>query len=74
MGVLVTQVHLLNASKLYAQIWLGWCILCYVHLTTFFKYKCPKERKKIIIFFVVVFLGPNLWHMEVPRLGVPSEL
>ena len=28
-------------------------------------------------FFVLVlfvFLGPHLWHMEVPRLGVESEL
>ena len=25
-----------------------------------------------ILFFV--FLGPHLWHMEVPRLGIESEL
>ena len=25
-------------------------------------------------FFFLVFLGPRLWHMEVPRLGVKSEL
>ena len=25
-------------------------------------------------FFVVVFLGLHLWYMEVPRLGVQSEL
>ena len=24
--------------------------------------------------FVFVVLGPHLWHMEVPRLGVPLEL
>ena len=24
--------------------------------------------------FVFVFLGPQPWHMEVPRLGVESEL
>ena len=24
--------------------------------------------------FILVFLGPHLWHMEVPRLGVQSEL
>ena len=30
----------------------------------------------IYIFFFVflLFLGPLLWHMEVPRLGVQSEL
>ena len=27
-----------------------------------------------VFFVVVVFLGPNLRHMEVPRLGVKSEL
>ena len=27
-----------------------------------------------VFFFVFFFLGPNLWHMEVPRLGVKSEL
>ena len=25
-------------------------------------------------FFLFVFLGPHLWHIEVPRLGVKSEL
>ena len=25
-------------------------------------------------FFVFVFLGPHLWHMEAPRLGVELEL
>ena len=27
-----------------------------------------------IFFFVFAFLGPHLRHMEVPRLGVESEL
>ena len=34
--------------------------------------------KLIVCFFLFIylfcFLGPNLWHMEVPRLGVESEL
>ena len=25
-------------------------------------------------FFFFVFLGPHLWHMEIPRLGVKLEL
>ena len=29
-------------------------------------------ESQIILFFV--YLGPRLWHMEVPRLGVESEL
>ena len=27
----------------------------------------------IFFFCLFVFLGPHLWHMEVPRLGVKSE-
>ena len=27
-----------------------------------------------LVFLFFVFLGPHLWHMEVPRLGVQSEL
>ena len=29
------------------------------------------DKKIVCLFF---FLGPRLWHMEVPRLGVKSEL
>ena len=25
-------------------------------------------------FFFICFLGPSLWHMEVPRLGAESQL
>ena len=28
----------------------------------------------IIIIIIIVFLGLHLWHMEVPRVGVESEL
>ena len=27
-----------------------------------------------ILFIYFVFLGPHSWHMEIPRLGVKSEL
>ena len=27
-----------------------------------------------LFFFFLVILGPHLWHREVPRLGVESEL
>ena len=27
-----------------------------------------------IYLFVCLFLGPHLWHMEIPRLGIQSEL
>ena len=29
---------------------------------------------KLFLSFLFVFLGPRLWHMGVPRLGVESEL
>ena len=28
----------------------------------------------IAFFFLFGFLGPHVWHMEVPRLGVELEL
>ena len=28
----------------------------------------------LINLFIYLFLGPHLWHMEVPRIGVKSEL
>ena len=27
-----------------------------------------------LIYFFFAFLAPHLWHMEVPRLGIKSEL
>ena len=38
-----------------------------VVLTTYF-------RKNESNFFFAFFLGPHLWHMEVSRLGVKTEL
>ena len=32
-----------------------------------------KESESIFFAFVFIFLGPHLWHMEVPRLGITSE-
>ena len=33
-----------------------------------------KDYEYMYIFFFFLFLGPNPRHMEVPRLGVKSEL
>ena len=30
--------------------------------------------KKLFSYLLFAFLGPYMWHMEVPRLGVESEL
>jgi len=32
------------------------------------------EETLFLSFFLFVFLGSHQWHMEVPRLGVKSEL
>ena len=34
----------------------------------------PAQVPQSSNFFFPVFLGPHQWHMEVPRLGVESEL
>ena len=40
--------------------------------------KKEKEERTIdpiiLFYFICSFPGPNSWHMEVPRLGVQSEL
>ena len=33
-----------------------------------------QTQNSLFIFFFLVFLGPHLWHMVVPRLQVESEL
>ena len=33
-----------------------------------------REFLLFFFFFCLIFLGPRLWHMEVPRLGIISEL
>ena len=33
-----------------------------------------KEQKSTLFLFCLFFLGPCPWHMEIPRLGVESEL
>ena len=35
---------------------------------------CSLTLLPIIIIIIICFLGPYPWHMEVPRLGVESEL
>ena len=30
--------------------------------------------KLVVFFFFLIFLGPHLWHTEVPSLGVESDL
>ena len=36
----------------------------------------PYDRPFYLFYFIILFyfLGPQVWHMEVPRLGVKSEL
>ena len=37
-------------------------------------YQCPTSSFENMHFILFLFLGPHLQHMEVPRLGVKSEL
>ena len=34
----------------------------------------PNFSDRVFFRFIFVFLGPHLWHMEVPRLGLKSKL
>ena len=34
----------------------------------------PSTRELTIFYFILVFLGPHLRHMEIPRLEVEAEL
>ena len=33
-----------------------------------------KKKKEKTSYFILCLLGPHLWYMEIPRLGVESEL
>ena len=39
-----------------------------------FNHKNYVKRKYFLSFFFLVYLGPHSWYIEVPRLGVESEL
>ena len=44
----------------------------------FLKSKKSMQKKSLMqkmpkFFFSFFFLGPHLWHMEVPKLGIKSE-
>ena len=65
---------------------ISWNSICFIprrknrYIVTW-KKKTKKKKTKneivctsIFFFFFSVFLGPCLWHMEVPRLEVESEL
>ena len=51
------------------------------YLSDFILYKILLTLKKhdralsfVGLFYFIFFLGPHLWHMEVPRLGIELEL
>ena len=46
--------------------------ICVIHIYTHIYIQKYTEHKSF--FFSFCFLGPFLWHMEVPNLGVESEL
>ena len=66
-------------------VWVGFTFglsvaLIYVSMLSLIPHHLLYWRSFIVNFLVFVvclffcFLGPHLWHMEVPRLGVESEL
>ena len=52
--------------------------LCFMQVNEMSKALAAKLDKNVsfvcVCVYVCVFLGPHLWHMEIPRLGVESEL
>ena len=52
-----------------------------LHTSEIFQSMLEKAKMNAVLFFLVIFfsffsfsfLGPNPWHMEIPRLGVKSE-
>ena len=44
------------------------------HIVIIIQYVTPGTHWFFKCFFFFFFLGPHQWHMEVPRLGVKSEL
>ena len=62
--------HIYIHTYIYAHIYTHIYICTYIYI---YKYQ------KVVVFYFLrhlffCFLGPHLWHMEVPRLGVKSEL
>ena len=57
----------LKKLKIFNACWLFTEKLVNCYIVTF-------GLERTLPFFFFFFLGPHLWHMEVPRLGVKSEL
>ena len=49
---------------------------CFTYHNVFKGHPCYSMHRYVMtfFFFLVLFLGQNSWHMEVPRLGVELEL
>ena len=50
------------------------CPQLQAHQTSFSLLQSSRHAAASFICLFIFFLGPHLWHMEVPRLGVKSEL
>ena len=82
------QAALFKMCYLRAQPWLRGraqvpCCTCWLHLSPLAGLSRAQQPQLwtvpwswffVVSFFFLVFLGLHLWHMEVPRLGVESEL
>ena len=81
---LILQVYRSQPSKLFSDIransnknaWNIQSISHHMDLISFHSRAtmCWMKKNKTLFCMSFVFLGPHLWHMEVPRLGVQSDL
>ena len=79
--VLVPLIHFYNPSELNTEsdveeILTICCYLLDLKIIAFREWERPKICFNSLFFTYLffIFLGPHPWHMEVPRLGLKSEL
>jgi len=73
----ITTVALANTFHLVAHLSFPFCVEFHLSLSVAKTFSSPPNYSSFIILFFVFFffpcllsfLGPHLWHMEVPRLG-----
>ena len=66
-GLILTSSHFLHFMRLFSQ-------KCATTLIFFTYPKSSHSVLQLTEFFFFLLLGPHPWHIEVPRLGVQSEL
>ena len=83
----IISKNILSVSLIFFQFFIYFSLICAFIIIfllmldlicfSFLRFLCWKNLMVVIGFtssFLFCFLGPHLWHMEGPRLGVKSEL